>query len=927
MDVALSGERDAEQENGGGPPLQLAPVPAASPGSGGVGDGARDTVSELRAVRRCREPALPPMETLRPTGEVTLTPVTLPGVCRAAPAPVSVSVPAPAPVPVGGEPHYDVIMSSCLRNGPLVQLNTSDLEVLPLDVAGFCNDSSDGIGALTDKLGSPPKLEMLGAVPLPMPHVEPSLAVTAAPTTVVSAATTRLPPPYPQRSRPTGTARLSALCQQLTERVEAHKCALCSYVSLHRPDVAKHLLSSHRAELERRKASAGRASHSPPPPPARVVSATSQAHCVVNAHGRLRIQPRPAPLQDAPAAASPEINVDSMDDGCVDDPVDHAESPVRFDAPSGVVADQDDVEVMWMGGGSVASAGPEHQPVEAETIDPLDPDRPEETIDPLDPDQPEETIDPLDPDQPEETVDPLDPDGLVAMGDDDMEADVDDDEEEDDPGPTRSRRLMRMVASMEPSALKGVLAGKKRGRPRDARSLGVTALGGGKGRSQRQAERALGLLKCKEPGCGLRLRDQEKMEQHQRCHVSETALEFGCTECSHTTKNWRSMSLHLWREHRIDCDLYQCDLCDYRTASYYSLMNVHRPTHGQTRNFACPTCNKKFKNAKQLQNHRAKHRHKKDPAFIEKCRCDVCHLVLSDSRALKLHKQMVHEKKRQYQCKSCGNVFSCRSSMIMHERQHSGQKPFVCDQCPYSSTDHNTMRRHKMRHTGERPYKCPHCDYSCIQSSTYKKHLRMKHPRAEEELVFSCHVCMFKTLQKSAYTRHMQEHPDAGPPPDKPIPPPSGPSGKLPLPPMSRPQPPPPPPPPLPPPTLAMMQQTGEMQQHVVRVHETPPAPPPPPPPPPPLPLPVVTGVAIAGAAPVGAPGQLKMTAVGGAMSTTVYQLVPQGGGRPPVLTPTQIQVSYSYIVTDTVVVINTDTDTDTDADADSHRLSHGYRH
>ncbi|XP_043198007.1 zinc finger protein 335-like [Amphibalanus amphitrite] len=814
-------------ETGVGRPLLQFTTPVSVPCSTGADGGGGQP--EARPGRRGREPALPSMETLRPSGGVTLTPVSLPAASRSVVTAASVAAPV---VPVSSEPNYDVIMSSCLPSGPLVQLNNADLEVLPLpashaplDVTSFCTDSSDGIG-------SPPKLELLGAVPLSLPQVETPLStaavVSSTPSVVVSSAG-RLPPPYPQRARAAaGTARLSAICQQLVERVEAHKCSLCSYVSLQREDVTAHLLASHRPELERRRS--GERRRTARSPPSRVVSATSVAHCLVDAHGRVRVQPRPAPQLEVPVVASREISPDPLDIGRVSGAVSPTEP--RFDTDSGIT-DSDDLEVTWMGGGMAA------------TDDDPEPAEPEPT-------EPETNgVDGA------VTV-PVSTATTTASAAEEEE----EEEDEDDPesGPRESRRLLGIVSSMQPSVLQGVLAGKKKGRPRDSRSLGISTLAGGKGRPpQRQLERALGLLLCKEKDCGVRLRDSEKLDQHQRCHLSDSPNEFGCTECNHTTKKWRPMSLHLWREHQIECDLFHCDRCNYKTARYSQLINVHMPTHGQVRNYSCVTCHKAFKTAKQLQNHRAKHRHKQDPAYIESCRCNICNSILSDRRALALHKQMVHEKKRQFQCKACGHVFSCRSSLVMHERQHSGQKPFVCEHCPYSSTDHNTMRRHKMRHTGERPYKCPHCDYSCIQSTTYKKHLRDKHPGEAVDLIFSCHVCMFKTIQRSAYVRHMQDHPDAGPPPDKPPgPQPAKPPAAVSQ--QSAPAP------------LTLLQPQGELQQHVVRVQEAPPPAQPP--------LPVVSA------------GSLKMAPVAGGLTTaTVYQLVPQSGGRPPVMTTAQVQV------------------------------------
>lgn len=133
--------------------------------------------------------------------------------------------------------------------------------------------------------------------------------------------------------------------------------------------------------------------------------------------------------------------------------------------------------------------------------------------------------------------------------------------------------------------------------------------------------------------------------------------------------------------------------------------------------FQCETCQKHFKNQKQLRNHKRIHREPLDKT-LEKC--EQCSKTFTEKRRLKNHMDTVHKKLKPYLCNYCGYKGANRASLKMHIRSHTGEKPFCCDQCQYTSTDHNSLRRHKLRHTGQKPYKCSYCPYACIQSSTYK---------------------------------------------------------------------------------------------------------------------------------------------------------------------------------------------------------------
>ncbi|XP_068084384.1 uncharacterized protein [Anabrus simplex] len=284
---------------------------------------------------------------------------------------------------------------------------------------------------------------------------------------------------------------------------------------------------------------------------------------------------------------------------------------------------------------------------------------------------------------------------------------------------------------------------RKRGRPRGSKNkpMGSVMLPKMAGNGYR----------CNINNCAVSLRSHDNIEYHRRCH---RGTEFACPECDHVHKQWSNMTMHLWRCHLIDMELYSCDQCDFKTNRYGKLVNLHKWIHGTERPFLCDSCGKGFKNRKQLRNHKATHK----PKVANLMECEVCSRSFSNKRMLRLHMEHVHNKFRPHLCSYCGYSVSSVSSLKMHMRKHTGEKPFRCDQCTYRTADHNSLRRHKMQHSGDKPYKCPHCTYACIQSSTYKAHLKTKHPGMDDGLMFSCSMCAFHSIKEKNYLAHLAEH-------------------------------------------------------------------------------------------------------------------------------------------------------------------------
>jgi hypothetical protein len=113
--------------------------------------------------------------------------------------------------------------------------------------------------------------------------------------------------------------------------------------------------------------------------------------------------------------------------------------------------------------------------------------------------------------------------------------------------------------------------------------------------------------------------------------------------------------------------------------------------------FACDVCGKRFKNGRNLTNHRAsKHENR------YKYKCEYCGLTLMNTTKYKEHIR-VHTGEKPWECVICGATFAQSSSLNKHKRTHGKDYEYVCKLCPDVV--------HKFRYT-----------------SSLRRHMRKLHP-------------------------------------------------------------------------------------------------------------------------------------------------------------------------------------------------------
>lgn len=169
----------------------------------------------------------------------------------------------------------------------------------------------------------------------------------------------------------------------------------------------------------------------------------------------------------------------------------------------------------------------------------------------------------------------------------------------------------------------------------------------------------------------VKLQDLSKMNYHISTHITDG---FKCLECNQTFAFWKPLTGHLWRVHKIDMELYACDMCDYKTFSLGKLNNIHKLIHSDVKAFSCSVCQKAFKNSKQLRNHKITHKERSKKSVHL---CEVCNKTFFNKRQLRVHMDGVHKKIKPFLCNYCGYKGASKSALKMHIRQHTGEFYFV----------------------------------------------------------------------------------------------------------------------------------------------------------------------------------------------------------------------------------------------------------
>ena len=64
----------------------------------------------------------------------------------------------------------------------------------------------------------------------------------------------------------------------------------------------------------------------------------------------------------------------------------------------------------------------------------------------------------------------------------------------------------------------------------------------------------------------------------------------------------------------------------------------------------------------------------------------------------------IHSREKLYACKECGEKFSRKANLVVHQQIHIGEKPYICEECGRSFSQIANLVIHQRIHSGEKPY-------------------------------------------------------------------------------------------------------------------------------------------------------------------------------------------------------------------------------
>ncbi|XP_071050486.1 zinc finger protein 627-like isoform X7 [Onthophagus taurus] len=270
--------------------------------------------------------------------------------------------------------------------------------------------------------------------------------------------------------------------------------------------------------------------------------------------------------------------------------------------------------------------------------------------------------------------------------------------------------------------------------------------------------------------------ENTKKESEEK--TSEAIL---CEVCDQTFTNNIEFCLHTIT-HSED-GKYHCYLCNYRSASKYSIES-HIRTHDGTAKYKCEICNKGF----GIRTHASQHKyfHSGEKPFqceicgkhfmfswflashrrsqhweiltgkpLVKYDCRICKKHYTSSTGLKRHQASIHnmgKREASRLCDICGKSLSSKEKLKFHRRIHTGYKPYACTVCSKAFTKKEQLKEHERVHTGEKPYICNFCGKGFSQRSPLRIHERIH----TGERPYSCKICFRGFVSKGVMDIHMK---------------------------------------------------------------------------------------------------------------------------------------------------------------------------
>ncbi|KAM3608071.1 uncharacterized protein V6R79_018549 [Siganus canaliculatus] len=266
---------------------------------------------------------------------------------------------------------------------------------------------------------------------------------------------------------------------------------------------------------------------------------------------------------------------------------------------------------------------------------------------------------------------------------------------------------------------------------------------------------------------------KEKLEVHQRSHLPHQ-----CQLCPFASKTRQLLAQHLLNEHEdgpLEDRPLKCSTCQF-SCRYQLVLEQHLRSHGGKRLYKCTDCDYSTRNKQKMTWHIRIHTGEKPYS------CEQCSYTCADPSRLKLHMR-VHQEEKKYLCPQCGYKCKWATQLKYHMTKHTGDKPYACDECDYRTNRADALRAHRdTQHCDVRPYVCEKCGKAFKTTFILKTHQRQHgdgRPYAcglchkafrwpaglrhhflshTKQQPFCCRHCSYRAKQKFQVVKHLKRH-------------------------------------------------------------------------------------------------------------------------------------------------------------------------